>query len=109
MVHGLACTLTWACRTFTYRGKRECPAKRIPEDILKAKCTEVLGLAEYDSEIFQSKIAAITVPDDGVLIFEFHDHTQTTVMWENLSRRESWTDDMKAVARERAKEGQANG
>ncbi len=99
----------WACRTFTYRGKRECPAKRIPEDILKAKCAEVLGLAEYDPEAFKSQIAAITVPDDGVLIFEFHDHTQTTVMWENPSRRESWTDDMKAVARERAKEGHANG
>lgn len=101
--------VTWACRTFTYRGKRECPAKRIPEDILKAKCAEVLGLAEYDPEAFKSQIAAITVPDDGVLIFEFHDHTQTTVMWENPSRRESWTDDMKAVARERAKEGHANG
>lgn len=101
--------VTWACRTFTYRGKRECPAKRIPEDILKAKCAEVLGLAEYDPEAFKSQIAAITVPDDGVLIFEFHDHTQTTVMWENPSRRESWTDEMKAVARERAKEGHANG
>lgn len=101
--------VTWACRTFTYRGKRECPAKRIPEDILKAKCSEVLGLAEYDPEAFKSQIAAITVPDDGVLIFEFQDHTQTTVMWENPSRRESWTDDMKAVARERAKEGHANG
>ncbi|PKK40483.1 Resolvase domain-containing protein [Clostridiaceae bacterium JG1575] len=101
--------VTWACRTFTYRGKRECPAKRIPEDILKAKCAEVLGLAEYDLEAFKSQIAAITVPDDGVLIFEFQDHTHTTVMWENPSRRESWTDDMKAVARERAKEGHANG
>ena len=101
--------VTWACRTFTYRGKRECPAKRIPEDILKAKCAEVLGLAEYDPEAFKSQIAAITVPDDGVLIFEFHDHTQTTVMWENPSRRESWTDEMKAVARERVKEGHANG
>jgi DNA invertase Pin-like site-specific DNA recombinase len=100
---------TWACRTYTYKGKHECAAKRIPEDILKAKCAEVLGLAEYDSEQFKAKVAAITVPDDGVLVFEFHDRTQMTVMWENPSRRESWTDEMKAEARERAKEGHANG
>lgn len=101
--------VTWACRTFTYRGKHECAAKRIPEDILKAKCAEVLGLEEYDPEKFRAKVAAIIVPDDGVLIFEFYDRTQMTVMWENPSRRESWTDDMKAAARERAKEGHANG
>lgn len=101
--------VTWACRTFTYRGKHECAAKRIPEDILKSKCAEVLGLPEYNLDKFKAKVAAITVPDDGVLIFEFYDRTQMTVMWENPSRRESWTDDMKAAARERAKEVHTNG
>jgi hypothetical protein len=101
--------VTWACRTYTYRGKHECNAKRIPEDILKAKCAEALGLAEYDPEQFKSTVAAITVPDDGVLVFEFHDRTQMTAMWENPSQRESWTDEMKAEARERAKGGHANG
>lgn len=97
--------VTWACRTFTYRGKHECAAKRIPEDILKEKCAEALGLAEHDPEKFTAKVAAITVPDDGVLVFTFMDGTEHTLTWENRSRRESWTDEMKQAAREQASKG----
>ena len=97
--------VTWACRTFTYRGKRECAAKRIPEDILKGKCAEALGLAKHDPEKFTAKVAAITVPDDGVLVFMFRDGMIRTLTWENRSRRESWTDEMKQAAREKASKG----
>jgi len=101
--------VTWACATYTYRGKRECPAKRIPEDILKEKCAEILGLEEYDSAVFKTRIAALTVPDDGVLAFTFKDGTEQTIRWENRSRRDSWTDDMKQSARERIMGGDDNG
>lgn len=97
--------VTWACATYTYRGKHECAAKQIPEDILKKKCAEALGLAEYDEAVFRVKVTAITVPDDGVLVFEFNERTQMTVTWEHRSRRESWTDEMKAAAREDALRG----
>ena len=97
--------VVWACATYTYKGKHECAAKRIPEDILKEKCTEVLELAEYDPAVFTAKVAAITIPDDGVLVFAFKDGTEQTVTWENRSRRESWTDEMKQAAREQALRG----
>ncbi|AQU05417.1 hypothetical protein B1778_01385 [Dehalococcoides mccartyi] len=100
---------TWACATFTYRGKDQCGAKRIPEDILKAKCAEALGFHEYDAEKLKAKVAAIAVPDDGVFVFTFKDGTGRTLTWENPSRRNSWTDEMKAAARKKAKEGHANG
>ena len=95
--------VTWACVTYINRGKDQCPAKRIPESILKEKCAEVLDLAEYDAEIFLKKVSAIFVPDDGVLTFTFKDGTERTITWEHRSRRESWTDEMKAAAREKAK------
>ena len=101
--------VTWACRTFTYRGKHECAAKRIPEDILKEKCAEVLGLVEYDPDVLTAKVAAIRVPEDGILVFVFKDGTEQTVRWENRSRKESWTDEMKQTARERALGGADNG
>jgi site-specific DNA recombinase len=101
--------VTWACATYTYRGKLECPAKRIPEDILKEKCAEILGLEEYDRAVFKVRIAAITVPDDGVLAFTFKDGTEQTIHWENHSRRESWTDEMREAARERIIGGDDNG
>lgn len=96
---------TWACATYTYRGKHECAAKRIPEDILKEKCAEALGFAKYDPAVFTAKVAAITIPDDGVLVFTFKDGTERTLYWENRSRRESWTDAMKQAARENALKG----
>lgn len=97
--------VTWACATFTYKGKHECAAKRIREDILKEKCAEALGLVEYDPAVFTAKVAAIKIPDDGVLIFTFKDGTEQTHNWENRSRRESWTDEMKQAAREFALKG----
>lgn len=100
----------WACATYTYRGKHECDNKRIPEDILKAKIAEVLGLAEYDPDKVATQISAITVPKEGVLVFTLKDGIEHTATWENPSRRESWTDEMKQTARKRAlKGGRKNG
>lgn len=95
----------WACATYIHRGKHECAAKRIPEGILKEKCAEALGLAEYDPAVFTVKVAAITIPADGVLVFTFKGGTEKTIHWEHRSRRESWTDEMKQAAREKALEG----
>jgi DNA invertase Pin-like site-specific DNA recombinase len=101
--------VTWACMTYIHRGKDECPARRIPEDILKAKCAEVLGLSEYNSEAFTATVAAIHVPADGALTFILKDGTEWTISWEHRSRRESWTDEMKAAAKAKSKEGRING
>lgn len=95
----------WACMTYIHRGKQECTAKRIPEDILKEKCAEALGLSEYDPAIFTAKVAAITIPADNVLVFTFSDGTEKTLHWRHRSRRESWTDEMKKAAREKSMQG----
>ena len=95
----------WACSTYIHRGKRECAAKRIPEDILEEKCAQALGLTEYNPTVFTAKVAAITIPADGVLVFTFKDGTEKTIHWENSSRRESWTDEMKQAARKKALKG----
>ena len=94
----------WACATYIHRGKRECAAKRIPEAILEEKCAQALGLAEYNPAVFTEKVAAITIPADGILVFKFKDGTEKTVNWEHRSRRESWTDEMKQAARAKASE-----
>ena len=78
---------TWTCMTYSYRGKEQCAAKRIPEDILKQKCAEVTGLPFYDPERFRETVSSITVPDDGILMFTFHDGSERAVTWENRSRR----------------------
>ena len=92
----------WGCATYTNRGKDACPAKRIREDILMEKCAEALGLDAYDAAAFQARVLGIDVPEDGVLVFRFKDGSEKTLYWEKRSRCDSWTDEMKAAARERA-------
>lgn len=96
--------VVWVCTTYKTKGKKHCDSKRISEDILKTKCAEALQLATYDKETFISKITAISIPDDGLIRFKFKNGTEKLLSWENPSRRECWTDEMKQKAREKAKE-----
>jgi hypothetical protein len=82
-------------------GKAVCPAKQIPEETLMAVTAEVLGLAEFDEDVFKNKISEIRVPEDNRLAFFFSDGNIVNREWENRSRRQSWTDEMKQAARER--------
>ena len=99
----------WACATYTTHGKDHCAAKRIPEDILRQKCAEALGSNAYNAADFMARVAAITIPEDGVLVFTFKDGTQVTIPWEKHSRRDSWTDEMKSKAKVAAKRRLGNG
>jgi len=99
----------WACATYTTHGKDYCAAKRIPEDILRQKCAEALGSSAYNTADFMARVAAITIPEDGVLVLTFKDGTQKTILWEKHSRRDSWTDEMKSKAKDAAKRRLGNG
>lgn len=91
----------WICPTFNSHGKAICPAQQIPESILIAKTSEVLGCTDWDRGILLQHIAEIRVPEHNRLTYVFQDgHTQD-VFWQNPSRRESWTEKMKQAARER--------
>ena len=100
---------TWACATFTNRGKAFCPAKRIPEDILMETCAQLLGLSVFDTEAFTKRVAEIRVSEDGVLNVGFKDGTEQTATWEHHSRRDCWTAEMREVAREAARRGHQHG
>ena len=99
----------WACATYTTHGKEHCAAKRIPEDILRQKCAEALESNTYSAAAFTSRVAAITIPEDGVLVFTFKDGAQKTILWEKHSRRDSWTDEMKSKAKDAAMRRFGNG
>jgi hypothetical protein len=77
----------WVCATYTTHGKDHCAAKRIPVDILRLKCAESLGSAAYNAADITSRVAAITIPEDGVLVFSFKDGTQKVRCKIKLNRR----------------------
>ncbi|MCL2818067.1 MAG: recombinase family protein, partial [Clostridiales bacterium] len=90
--------IVWICFTFNTLGKAECASQQIPEDILLEKVAEVGGL---------ENISGITVPGKFRLLFTLKDGAECEVEWKHPSRRESWTDEMKAAAAEKARERHA--
>jgi len=95
----------WSCSTYNSKGKAYCASMQIPEKILTETATAVLGIGAYNPVVFSEKIKEIQVPESGVLVFVFTDGSQVTCTWEHKSRSESWTDEMRVAAREKAKGG----
>lgn len=91
----------WICRTFDTCGKEACPSQQIPESILVAKTSELLGINDLNRTMLLEHIREIQVPGHNTLIYVFQDGHTEEVTWQNPSRRESWSDTMKQSARER--------
>jgi DNA invertase Pin-like site-specific DNA recombinase len=88
-IHG---KISWQCPTYTDKGKSACPAKQIPDNVLSELTA---GLGGIDN-IFQ-----ITIPAANRLTFILQNGETVTRDWQNRSRRDSWTPEMKQTARER--------
>lgn len=91
----------WICAVFRSIGKEACPSQQIPETILIAKTLEVLKVKEINRELLLENLAEIQVPGHNHLVYVFRDGHTEDVYWQNPSRRESWTPEMKQKARER--------
>jgi len=95
--------VTWICRTYNSKGKEFCKtSKAIPEEILKVVTSDVLGLERFDETFFRDQILKIDVGANNELTYVFSDGTTVTRTWKDRSRRDSWTSEMKAAAREAA-------
>lgn len=94
----------WVCGTFNSIGKDACASKQIPEETLQAVTAEVLGSVDFSEELLHRFIKNISVCNENVLIFRFFDGSEVTRIWKDRSRSQSWTDEMKATARQKALE-----
>ena len=90
----------WICATFNTWGKSACPSKQIPESILTATTEEVIG----SMDAFPGKITGIRVENGNRLVFLHPDGTQTVKRWQDRSRADSWTAEMKEAVRRRERE-----
>ena len=78
-----------------------CQAKQISEDILELKATEFLKLSIFQENQFKTRVKQILVPEQGTIIFCLKNGEEIKTTWQNRSRSESWTAEMKQNARER--------
>lgn len=90
----------WICTTYNTMGKAACPSKQIPEDTLIAAIGEVIG----SIDAIDNKITAVRVENDNTLVFCLADGTEIIKRWQDRSRQESWTPEMKEAARRREME-----
>ena len=95
VVHGRS---YWQCSTFLHDGRDYCPAQQIPERILEEFADEFGGMAN---------ISEIRVPGKNKLIFVLYGGQAIEKEW-HISRRDSWTDEMKEVARQKARSRYGN-
>lgn len=84
-----AAGVRWSCSTYITYGKEFCDAKQIPEDILQ-------------SIVSEQPFRQIRVLNDNTIKVIRADGTESIHHWENRSRSESWTDEMREKAKERS-------
>jgi len=100
---------TWKCATYLEAGKAACKAKGMPEETLKAVIVDVLGLSAFDEDIFLSQILQIVAQEANRLVLVFRDGHSEERVWQQRSRRDSWTDEMRQAAREHTNRRLNNG
>jgi DNA invertase Pin-like site-specific DNA recombinase len=84
----------WICKTYNTQGKDKCPSKAIPEPALE----------ELVSDIALDDLTALRAEPGNRLVFCHKDGSESVKQWEDRSRAESWTPEMKAAASMRTKQ-----
>ena len=92
----------WSCNTFQNEGKNVCSSKNIPDSELTRITLEVLGIDELNVEAIKRKLLCIEVFPDNRLIYHLKGEIDVERKWNDLSRKDSWTDEMKEEARRKA-------
>ena len=88
-------TKKWQCQTFNREGKSHCVSKSVPASEMDRLVGEVVG-----EDL--SRIREIIVYPNNTLVFNLNDGSSVEKKWNDISRRDSWTDEMKEAARQRA-------
>ena len=91
----------WICNTYAVRGKDHCASKRVSEALLVQIVCEILDVKEEELPVAIQRVDKIVVFPDGKLIVE-HDGKSSSAKWANPSRRDSWDEESKKLARERS-------
>lgn len=87
---------TWVCTGKKAEKYRRCGSKNIPEAKLMEASAKVLGVSEFDEDIFFDKVESITVQGVHELLFCLHDGTEVIQHWEHTAQKASWTPERKA-------------
>lgn len=98
----------WTCQTKSQKGTKACGSKNIPEKMLQKVCAEVMGLDEFDEDVFGQQIEEIIVIGADTLTFRFYDGHEVTTKWQSTAKTDWWTDERRKLWGERHKRKDTN-
>lgn len=78
-------------------GGRTCTNKTIPEPTLKDLCAEVLGTDGFDSDVFESAVLQVVMPEPNRAVFHLSDGTTVDREWHSQQRLRAWNPDRRAA------------
>lgn len=87
----------WICQTKDRKSSRECDSKVVPEKMLQKVSAQVLGLEEFDEDVFSEEIEKIVVNGKDELIFHFYDGQIVPQKWKSTARKDCWTPEARAA------------
>ncbi len=88
----------YVCSTYSAEGKDFCLSKKIPEITLVELTLKALGIPEFNIALFDKEIDHIVAQYPNDIVFVFRDGHTCEYTWEDRSRAESWTEEMKKSA-----------
>jgi hypothetical protein len=74
-----------------------CDTREIPEKVLESVTAEVLGLPEFDEDVFLKKIKMIVIPDKNHMVYHFHSGKTVTREWKSTAHVDYWTPERRAA------------
>ena len=98
--HGMS---RWVCPTYVADGKTACQSKQIPEEIIIRLACDLFGWNSFDEEAFRQTVDHVTAIYPHTLVFHLRDGWEVKQEWQNRSRSESWTPEMRTRAAEAAR------
>lgn len=87
----------WTCGSKKGNGKVSCGAKDIPERQLMRVCGEVLGLAEFQPEVFAERVQRVEIIGKDMMRFCFTDGGTEDVHWQTDGYARCWTPERRAA------------
>lgn len=92
----------WRCNCYIMNGKDKCDSPSVLDSEVIRLTKLVLGATEINKDTVLSKIKEISVNADKTLTFELNGGEKITHPFNDYSRKNSWTPEMKQKARERS-------
>lgn len=85
----------WRCARNLGMREGKCGMKGIPEQALERILTEVLGTTDLSEETLSTQIEKMVITKPNEIVLHMNDGREITRHWQDRSRSESWTKEMR--------------